>query len=91
MEKASTPTHKRVEYTLVKRKLKVRNNIRRDESLSQTINSIQTFTNTNPEIKKNHNLIKTVSTIKTERDSQINHLLTEDDLKREKDMLKKNN
>ena len=46
---------------------------------------------TNPAIKKkNHNLFKIVVTIKIKSNTKINHLLPEDDLKRQKHVLKKN-
>ena len=41
------------------------------------------------ELKKNNNPIKTVSTIKTKGNIKINHLLPENDLKRQKNVLKK--
>ena len=49
-----------------------------------------TFSDTNTGIKKNHNPIKTVDTIKTKGNTKINHLLPEVDLKRQKHVLKKN-
>ena len=39
---------------------------------------------------KNHNLIKTVTSVKSKSNIQIDHLLPEDDLKGQKHMLEKN-
>ena len=58
--------------------------------MSWTINMNWTFTDTNLGIKKNYNTIKTVTAIKIKVNTQINHLLPEDDLKCQKYMLKKN-
>ena len=58
-------TCKHTEYNLINNKERERerererNNICRDQSLSWTINSNWTFTDTNPGIKKNHNHCKT--------------------------------
>ena len=54
------------------------------------INSNKTFTDAIAGIKKTHNPITTVVTIKTKGNTKIKHLLPEDDLKRQKHMLKKN-
>ena len=43
------------------------------QRFSQTINSNWTFPDTNPGIKKNHNPIKTVVSIKPKRSSQIGY------------------
>ena len=65
-------------------KKEVERNNCKDEILSRTINSNWTFTDTDSGIKKNHNTIKTVATIKTKGNSKINYLLPEDGLKRQK-------
>ena len=72
-----------------KKKAKQRNNISRDVSFSRWINSNRIFTDTNPGIKKNHKPTKIVTSQKTKGDIKIKHLLSEDDLKRQKCVLKK--
>ena len=64
-------------------------NICRDKSWLRTIYSNWTFTDSNPGIKRNHNPMKIIAAIKTKGNAQINHLLPEDDLKRQKHVLKK--
>ena len=57
-------TQRHIEFTLVKKKKrKKRKNICRDEILCRTNNSNWTFSDTNSGIKKNHNPIKTDTTI----------------------------
>ena len=55
-----------------------------NQSLWRTIDLNCTFTDTKSGIKKDHKLIETVIIIKTKGNTQINHLLPEDDLKHQK-------
>ena len=79
-----TNTHTKTQKRKIHFCEKKKRNICRDQSLSRTIYSNWTFTDTNPGVKKNHNPIKTVTTIKTKGNTQINHLFPEDETKRQK-------
>ena len=52
----------------------------RERETESAVNSNWTVTDTNPEIKKYHNPIKTVTPIKVKGNTQINYLLPKDDL-----------
>ena len=57
---------------------------------SRTIKSNWTFIDTNPWIKKNHIPIKTIATIKTKGNTQINNAFPEDVFNHQKHVLEKN-
>ena len=86
---ADTQIH-RIHSCINKRNERKRNNICRDESLSQTTNTNWTFTEANPGIKKNHNPpFQNSCHNKNHKNTKINHLLPKDYLKRQKYVLKK--
>ena len=71
---ADTQTHR---IHSCKNRKRERNNICSDESLSWIINLNWTVIDTNLRIKKNHNPIKTVATLKTKGNTKTNHLFPE--------------
>ena len=88
---ADTQTH-RIHFCEKKKEKEGKKNTCRDENLSRTINSKKKFADTNLGIKKKtSNLSKQTPLYKSKVTLEETVLFSEDDVKRQKHVLKKNN